>query len=456
MNLLFEFFLVFICLFLCSCKPSELTSKNNGSGEINISQFLDENMTEHTKGFQTAFDSAIQSGVHKIYIPKGVYFLDKVNIYPGLEIYGDGRGQTILKKVPNARKFSRMFTIQKQLITTKDTLYIHDLEFDGSRDQQGPYKKHQLEHQAIIFLGAINKSSEVLNVKIHNCYFHDGVGDAIHLHKNINANIYDCEAKDVFRGGVTLTGGNSILNIRNFKAWGEELDTGIDIEVDAKGFNNSRKVDVHIDDIYLGGDFDIGSPHGGSIYINNATCKSPPVRISGGPTIIENSTFNCGYTKSCYINFPKDLIFNKCIFNVGLKGKKIGYQSAFNIFWSKSKKKPKDLSLTFEGCQFNLLEKDNEKSSFAIVNSPQLSNSNNQLKLLNCDFFGQFDADLLVRGEGNYTFDSCQSTSLRRIDLYEENYDNTIIQYSENDDFQLRILSSGGKHYDIKNPKKVD
>jgi hypothetical protein len=444
-------------LVLLSCSSSTNNNFKITNEQINIRNYIDLESDDHTLGFQRAFDSALKSGIRRVYIPSGIYFLNKVHIYPGLEIYGDGRGKTILKRIPNASKFSRMFTVQKQVISVRDTLEIHHLEFDGSRLEQGQYLKHKLEHQAMIFLSASNKSSKRIKAKIYECYFHDGCGDAISLYRNTDVQVLNCEAKDVFRGGVTLTGGNSKLLVKNFKAWGEEHVTGVDIEIDGKGFNGSRKVEITMEHIWLEGDFDISAGHGGSFYGNDIYCGKPPLRLSGGPILIENSTFNSNYTKWCYINFPKNIVFKNCIFNVFKSDKpNKGRQGNFKIYWSKTKRKPDNLKLSFENCSFNLKEKDKNKETYVIVNSPQQNGKNNQLIFNNCNILGAYDANLLIRGGGNYSFVNTNSTSIRDFDLLSlnkkpESYssDKNLEQYSS------RIFSKNGSFEDTYISKDI-
>ncbi len=415
---------------LLSCSSSKPSTSAVDSPSINVLDYIDLVSEDHSAGFQAAMDAAFASEIKRVYIPAGNYLLDNIKIYPGLEIYGDGRGKTILKKLPMRSKFSRMFTIQKQKVFTTDTTKIYNCEFDGSRLEQGPYRRHQRGHQAMVFMSASNVSTAVLHVKVDNCYFHDGCGDAVSLHRNVNATITNCEAKDVFRGGVTLTGGNSTLVVKNLKAWGDEHDSGVDIEIDGRGFGGSRAVDITMEDVWLGGDFDISTGRGGSFYGNNIHCDNPPVRMIGGPIVIENSTFNCAYTKSCYINFPRGITFNNCTFNIHEgRGKRVGYQAAFNIFWSKPKRKPDNLALTFNNCKVDLVEKDKDMRSYFIVNSPQSKGKNNRLYINDCEITGDLDATLLVRGNGNYSINNTTSTALRNFDVNDrstspEIYDN--------------------------------
>ncbi len=377
---------------------------SNSQSKVDITDFIDKDTSDHTAYFQAAFDYANKNNIRTVYIPSGIYFLDMVHIYPGLEINGDGIGKTILKKIPRARKFSRMFTIQHQIIDSEyDTLYIHGLQFDGSRTQQGEYKKHQLGQQHLIFLSASNKSSYQLHSKIENCLFHDGVGDAISLYKNTVTSVINCEARDVFRGGVTLTGGNSFLEIYNFKAWGETHDTGIDIEIDGRGLNGSLKADIEIENLWISGDFDISTGRGGSFLGNNIYCDGPPVRVAGGPIYIANSTFNCTYSKYCYINLPNSIVFDNCQFYIKNNNiKSTGIQTAFNIYWSKNKRKPPNRHLAFYSCLFQLTDPAPNKPKYGIVHSPNHVKRNNSFILEDCQFVGDFDADMLVRSGGNY------------------------------------------------------
>ena len=127
---------------------------------------------------------------------------------------------------------------------------------------KGKYESWELEHQAFIFLSADKKSKGRLRAVVEDCSFRNGVGDGVHVHINADATIKRIYAEDVFRGAISVTGGNSIVFAENIEARGSKHVTGVDVEVDGLGYGDIYHVDVTMKNILLEGDCDIAVKRG--------------------------------------------------------------------------------------------------------------------------------------------------------------------------------------------------
>ncbi len=355
-----------------------------------------------TKTLQSAIDYTIKKGIDTLFIPKGTYYINSVNIYPGLVYLGE-KG-TIFKKTPYAGKWSRMFTTQKYPYKgKKDSEYIvfKNLRFDGNKNNQGQYKKYQLQQQHLLYFNADPTMPGRVRAKIENCTFVNSVADGISLWQNANVTVLDCEAYNVFRGGVVATGGHSKLLVKGFKAGGKDDVTGIDIEIDAIGYGGKKDIEVYLEDLQLEGDFDIGMPQEGLLIANNIQVTGPRFFLNAannGKVKISNSSFVIGKLNQHQLYFPSDVTFKNCNFVV-LKSDE--YDTGLRIFMETSYRRKGDHKLIFDGCKF-ITKGRGKKKAYGLYNIENFTHlESNWLILKNCIFDGDFDASIYFSKGGN-------------------------------------------------------
>ena len=210
---------------------------------------IGDGISDDTSAIKSALDMAKSGAIKKVFVPSGTYMISSLPIHPGVEIYGESTSvvaRSILKRLPMQAKFSRMMTtnIRAPLPKDSDIAIIRNLTFDGSRKNQGAYLNYQLEQQHMIFIMGSPKYPGRFRSRIEDCYFHDGVGDAISMYTNADVVVENIIVVNVFRGGVVATGGNSKLDMNNVLAVGDVHPGGIDIEVDegaeAKGYGGTQ------------------------------------------------------------------------------------------------------------------------------------------------------------------------------------------------------------------------
>lgn len=349
-------------------------------------------------------------------LPEGTFTVESVNIMPNTKIIG---ADTRLVRPPNRTKFSRMFTTSKYKhardTDSSDHIYFSGLILDGNMSQQGAYREHQLEHQALIFLSADNRFAGKQRVLIEKCKFQNGAGDAVHVYTNVSATIRDCEAKDVFRGAVTITGGHSRVIVERLKAGGSVHVTGVDIEVDGPGYNDSYYVDVTMTDVEVDGDFDIGVRKGRFIG-RNIVCHNGPYHFlaTDGTIEINDSKFVGGKHSGSVIKFPKNIRFRNCIFELNQVEQE---NFLVNVYWSTNSRIGIDQRLEFIGCRFINDDDKRDMVSYGIYTKADAKIRNNNLLLEDCSFEGIFDYALYMKQGGNLVIKNSSFLDKSRLRL---------------------------------------
>lgn len=282
---------------------------------------------------QDEFDKA--NGV--LTIEPGIHEVGSVKIGPNVQLIR-GYGAT-LKMKPNAGEFNRILNI------TNGRLIIEGLCFDMNRDNQSWKGGHDLEHQAGIF-------AQSCDLIVRDCVFKNSAADGLYVHHNARVIVEGCRAEDCFRGGIVITGDNSVVDITNYTS---VRGRAIDIEPNDKNhkvdvrLNGVRAFESMIDLGVLSGNFvanNIQSDGVVSILCTDGRCKISnsqlstlnvdtvgSIEIAGSSVRSANVVWNRGSYKSGQVMVFSDcaldgiycgvdkrelnnqLIVNNCVFN---------------------------------------------------------------------------------------------------------------------------------------------
>jgi hypothetical protein len=255
--------------------------------------------------------------------PPGVYVVTSVGLRPGVRYLGYG---ATIRRPAGQGKWVRTFDTAKPgyLWSSDDDsplLTLEGLQFDGNLAEQGSYQKYELEQAHLLFLCADAKRSGRLCVRVSNCTFRNGVADAISVYTNVEAQIVNCTAIDCFRGGLTITGGFTRVQVANFLARGKRHATGVDVEVDGSGFGGTRQIELLLDNLSLpDGDFDIGVGDHSVVLGTNISARAPFNLYGGGTATLKftNCVFGVGVFSGNgnRIVLPGHTTFSNCRFLV--------------------------------------------------------------------------------------------------------------------------------------------
>ena len=361
--------------------------------------------TDVTQIVQHAIETAHKFSLSTIHFQDGKYLLGQLDFHPGMEFLGSNN--TWLLKKPSSKRFSRMFASKNnQHFSTQDsrTLRFTNLNFDGQSEKCGPYTNYELEHQQLIFLAAHKNSKGRLKTIINNCHFKNGTSDGIHVYHNVEAEIYNCSAKDIFRGGIVVGGGNSTVKVDNYTSYGDKHETGIDIEVDGRGYNDSYWVNIQMENLNLKGDCDIAVREG-NFYGRNIRCTKPPYNFATrfGSIIIEDSEFHSSSEHPGRIVIPSSVTFKKCTFIH--HSTKLKNDVANIIQWNSQTFKGNKENVTFDNCTFNRMGISNSHS-IAIKGLTDVSNRNNLLIFKRSTISDQFSTGIHYNYGGNLSIES--------------------------------------------------
>lgn len=316
---------------------------------------------DDTPAIQRAIESVYARGGGVIVFPRGTYRVTSVNIREGITYEGFG---AVITRPPMQGKWARTFTTERVLYSgaaDSRPLIIRGLTFDGNSASQGPYQQHQLEQAHLVFLYGDPARRGRLRAVVEDCHLRNGVADGISVSTNVAARVYNCDAVDVFRGGFVLTGGHSRADVHTFTTRGTRDPTGIDVEVDGRGFGNTLKVELNLTRLrLLAGDFDIGVHEGSIVTGQDIVAKAPFFLYAENSTVrIRDCDFEVGYPDSFgnRIVYPKDVTFTDCTFTTrervageANRGMRIA-DVYWNFDWAQGPRRTRQ-SLTFNNCRF--------------------------------------------------------------------------------------------------------
>lgn len=355
-------------------------------------------ITDDTSAIQRAINATYNSGGGVILFPPGVYIVKSVNLRENITYQGYG---ATIKRPPMQGKWTRTFTTEHLYsgnVNSTKPLIIKGLTFDGNSQKQGAYQKYQLEQAHLVFLAANPNSPKRLKAVVEDCKFKNGVADGISIYTNVDIKVYNCEAIDVFRGGFVLTGGYSSAEVYQLTTRGKIHDTGIDIEVDGKGYSSTYKVDVKLEKLNLiDGDFDV-DVQDGSMVIGNNIIANAPFRIFSQESTMKftNSKFKVGAADGFtnIILLPHKVTFENCEFYVTRKENGDPYKYfGLDVLWqSRYYKTQPNQSLVFNNCSFyvdkNIKSTD---TTYAIYSSEDARQNNSILKINGGSISNKFD-----------------------------------------------------------------
>ncbi|MCA9143759.1 MAG: hypothetical protein H6823_23790 [Planctomycetaceae bacterium] len=338
----------------------EAASELTGTASVKDFGALGDGITDDTAAIQSAIDAVGKLG-GTLQFPPGTYLVTSVGLRPGVRYLGYG---ATIKRPANQGKWVRSFNAAKEgylYLGDEDSpmLTIEGLTFDGQRTAQTDYQQYQLEQAHLLFLQADAKRSGRLHARIVNCQFQDSVADAISLYTNVDAQIMNCTARDCFRGGITITGGNSRIQVVNFTAYGKTHATGIDVEVDGAGFGGSHRIELTMNGLMLpDGDFDLGVHDGSVVLGTNISARAPFNLYAHDASVrISNSEFGIGRYSGTgnRIVHPGDVTFQNCRFHIdGESSEEASKWAAIHVYWNLSQGEDVNQSLKLLDCDFEV------------------------------------------------------------------------------------------------------
>ena len=355
--------------------------------------------------------------------PGATYLVTSVDVMAGITL--EGNGATIRRPDRTPGKFTRMFTTQKHpWLSDADSppLVLRDLTLDGNRQNQGEYRNYELEHAALLFLAAAEVGEAKrgrLRAVVQNCTFKDSPADGPHVYTGVEVRFTDCTSVDCFRGGLSVTGGYSVIQISNFVGKGETHASGLQYEVDGGGFGGSMATETTVTGMIIDGDFDCGLAPGSTFLASDVLCRRPAFNMyAPGSTVqISNSRFAAGPENR--IVHPGDVTFRGCVFTASearedaaaaeraaAEGAAADAQAdrqiaAVDVHWNISGTDHKGQRLRLLDCVFAAdASVDATDTTFAVRTSPDTPANDNRLVVRGGEVSAAFDHGVYVSQGG--------------------------------------------------------
>ncbi|GEM_PF-3911528 len=308
-----------------------------------------------------------------IYFEEGIYNVSE--LYLSNPVVLIGKKGTILKRLSNQSKFSRILTISGK--HSDKRVKIQNITFDGNLLNQGDYSNYKLEQQHLIFISGKKNNQGQTKVSIHNCTFNNSAGDGVTVFVNVDVIITNSTAKDIYRGAIVSNGGNSLLKINNFEVLEGDIikDSGIDFEVYEVGNHGTKKINAELANVIVQGKFQIGVADKSKVRINNLKTMFSDFYINAPDSEVKitNSHFTINPDKKNRIYGAKKLEVKDCTFIVDDSNSKS--RDMLLIMWMNKKIQFKNNQISFINCNFAKTKKDIQGSVF-VFETDNLANNN--------------------------------------------------------------------------------
>jgi len=300
----------------------------------------------------------------------GQFTVRALTIPSGMKLYGEG-AVFIKPKLNTApynmtveqMKWVRMMSISYSGTTDSEITIIEGITLDGNCWKMWDTPSYDQEQASLLFCMADSQKKGRLKVLINNCHFRNNVSDGIHLFTNVDGEITSCSSYDCFRGGLIVTGGNSLVNVNGFRFISDRLSDGIDVEVDSVGYGDSERVMLNFNNIIIDNDLDISLPTNSECNLTNVIMTRP-----GFYSIFAfgNAVFNIinaklqtnkpGYPDACFLNrgglirvMNSDFVLDD-VNNTG--------STACSLYFYDNNDKQ---AYTFENCRFSVINRQASK-----------------------------------------------------------------------------------------------
>lgn len=193
------------------------------------------------------------------------------------------------------------------LLQVRGVTTVRNITLDGNLHNRGPYRDHQMEQSALI-------EARDATMTVSDVTLVDSPGDGICIRSGVVATITDVTATDCFRGGVTITGGDTDVTITRYTGGGTEAPAFVQMEsaggVPVEGMNltiadsemPSLQVEGHAESVVTV----TGSTIDSGIWVHG---------LWGGQVVFEDCTINLTDMKPLNeVRYYVDVTFRRCTF----------------------------------------------------------------------------------------------------------------------------------------------
>lgn len=207
---------------------------------INVKDYgaIGDGSTDDTTTLQAALTAGITLG-KAVLFPAGTYITDTLSVKYGQTLVGIS-GATLKLKNGLGNWHPVLSTESYKWSATSPTedspiLSISGLTIDGNQANQGAYTGYENQQSSGIFLWGTDDNTfgtPRLRTVIDNCVIKNTCGDGVNVWKSIDVVITNSYFWNCFRGGVTMTSGNSVVKIDSITCGGDLWSSYLDFELE--------------------------------------------------------------------------------------------------------------------------------------------------------------------------------------------------------------------------------
>jgi hypothetical protein len=356
-------------------------------------------------------------------------------------------GMPMFKRTPvpagtaeSVAKWWRIFQVDTASFTTladiSHRIRLENFILDGNMyNSQWTWNTYSQEQASCLFLSGRSDISingvteEWMRARFHlqNVKCQNSVSDGLHVNRNVDLTYSNLEFEHCFRGGLTMTGGNSIIKGNNVTSF----DARIDLEVDSGGLNASMKAWIYLKDYwqdvaqkgkerFFTGGCDFGSVNGGVLSLNNVNVLSPPFNMYMAKS--DNEVFEKFEILNCIFHSSGENIFRPS--NGLFKDTKIILRNDLNIasclpfLISYNNYLQVEQDLIFDGLIVEHYDQNITATKVPIRIESQKSINLQRLKFINCDFSNINAAHTFgLPAGGRLAVDNCKVNTPKIFDL---------------------------------------
>jgi len=248
---------------------------------------------DQSVALQATLDQAGALGRAVVVMDPGDYDISSVSLRPGTTIsaYGARWHRPALSAATTVS-----LRVQHAGAEPSPPSLVEGLTIDGRRDEQGPYREHQLDDAHLVTLSGDSSQGGTLRATLERVGLTSGTSSGVFVGPDSEVTICHLGASELWRDALTLYGGASVLRVRDLDATATQ-GTGLWLGARTPAFGGSYRVDVEVEDVHAGaGDVEIEVSDTSRVSLRRLTMTEPTFRLDaqGGTVRIEDSVLALG------------------------------------------------------------------------------------------------------------------------------------------------------------------
>jgi hypothetical protein len=248
---------------------------------------------DQSAALQAALDRAAELGRGVVLMAPGSYEISSVRLPLGTTLSADG----VHWRRP-ALSAADLVSLRLQHLgtTASPASLVEGLTIDGNREEQGPYREHELETAHLVELAGDAEQGGHARVTLERVRLTSGTASGVFVGPSSDLTVCTLYASELWRDALTLNGGTTTLRLRDLDATATQ-GTGLWLGARVPGYDGSYRIDVEAEDVRVAaGDVEIEVADDSRVTLRRLTMTQAPFRLDapGGSVRIEESVLVLG------------------------------------------------------------------------------------------------------------------------------------------------------------------